>query len=188
MRKKTSKARMMELKGDILRLYQSMRSTSLVGKALGISGAAVLNTLRREGVQIEPARNNKTLTRKDWFLRNVMRPPAPACWQWTATFTDEGYGNFWNGERMVGAHRWAYENFKGPIPPGTELDHLCRNRWCVNPEHLEPVSHKEDMHRGDMLWKSPDWSPICKRCQKKGTDHSGLCTACRIQPSEESGS
>jgi hypothetical protein len=46
------------------------------------------------------------------------------------------------------AHRWAYEAFVGPIPEGLEIDHLCRNRACVNPAHLDPVTHQENMSRG----------------------------------------
>lgn len=49
---------------------------------------------------------------------------------------------------MVRAHRWAYLHFVGKIPAGLDLDHLCRNRWCVNPEHLEPVTRSENLTRG----------------------------------------
>jgi len=70
------------------------------------------------------------------------------CWKWVGSRNGNGYGNFyWNG-RLRNAHRFAYEHFVGLIPEGLEPDHLCRNRWCVNFEHLEPVTHKENSLRG----------------------------------------
>ncbi len=68
------------------------------------------------------------------------------CWPWTGT-SSGGYGNF---EKRP-AHRWAYEMMVGPIPIGLEPDHLCRTRICVNPKHLELVTHKENVLRGDGL-------------------------------------
>ena len=72
------------------------------------------------------------------------------CWLWDKSGR-YGYGRFCAGARpyrTVHAHRWAYEALIGPIPEGLELDHLCRNRACVNPVHLEPVSHQVNVLRG----------------------------------------
>lgn len=69
------------------------------------------------------------------------------CWLWTgATIT--GYGEFRMGDRPVLAHRLAYQWLVGPVPVGLELDHLCRTPACVNPAHLEAVSHGENVRRG----------------------------------------
>jgi hypothetical protein len=73
---------------------------------------------------------------------------ADGCWLWAGAHDPEGYGHFWNGQRAVVAHRWAYESFVGPVPSDLELDHLCRVRDCVNPDHLEAVSHRENSLRG----------------------------------------
>ncbi len=71
------------------------------------------------------------------------------CWEWTASRNKAGYGAFGCNGKTVRAHRFAYEDSIGSVPAGLELDHLCRNRGCVNPWHLEPVSHRENMMRGD---------------------------------------
>lgn len=69
------------------------------------------------------------------------------CWLWHGTRCD-GYGHFRGHGKSRGAHRIAYELLIGPVPEGLELDHLCRNRGCVNPAHLEPVTHEENWRRG----------------------------------------
>ena len=71
------------------------------------------------------------------------------CWEWTGARRQKaGYGLFhWQGLLRI-AHRVSYEALIGLIPKGLESDHLCRNRACVRPEHIEPVSHRENVRRG----------------------------------------
>ena len=71
------------------------------------------------------------------------------CWLWGGYIKPEGYGHFRDGVKTVRAHRWAYEFVHGAIPGGMQLDHLCRVRHCVNPNHLEPVTPVENTRRGE---------------------------------------
>ena len=108
------------------------------------------------------------------------------CWDWKSCKTVSGYGAFSVGNKMQYAHRYSYEDFVGPIPAGLQLDHLCRNRGCVNPAHLEPVSQKVNLLRGmsppalnsrkdscsrgheytvENTYRYPDGSRKCRTCR-----------------------
>lgn len=72
------------------------------------------------------------------------------CWEWTGYRAPGGYGRFGVGRsKNREAHRWAWEHLVGPIPDGLEIDHLCRNHACVNPDHLEPVVQQINTLRGE---------------------------------------
>lgn len=88
----------------------------------------------------------KGVTTLDRFWAKVEK--TEDCWLWTASQTHGGYGQFWNGEGREDAHRYSYRLHKGDIPKGLQLDHLCRVRHCVNPEHLEAVTCWENQRRG----------------------------------------
>lgn len=71
------------------------------------------------------------------------------CWEWRGAKTTAGYGDIvGDGKRWL-VHRLVWTILNGPIPDGLVLDHLCRNRACCNPEHLEPVSMKDNLLRGE---------------------------------------
>lgn len=70
------------------------------------------------------------------------------CFVWTAGISTQGYGKFKVGGKTALAHRWSYQLIKGEIPKGKVIDHLCRNRRCVNPDHLEAVENRENLLRG----------------------------------------
>ena len=103
----------------------------------------------------DPLANNRpemvigTLAERFWPKVAVAGPED--CWLWLGTKNRAGYGSIGRGGRgggFTGAHRAAYELTHGPIAEGLTIDHLCRNKSCVNPSHLEPVTQKENNNRG----------------------------------------
>ncbi|HEY6021612.1 MAG TPA: HNH endonuclease signature motif containing protein [Candidatus Paceibacterota bacterium] len=123
------------------------------------------------------------------FWAYVDKRSPEECWPWLASTSDAGYGAFSVGKRYINAHRFAYESIIGPIPDGLTLDHRCRNRACVNPAHLEPVSRGENTLRGKTITaanrakthcpKGHEYTPentynwsnrrVCKTCHKAKT-------------------
>ena len=96
--------------------------------------------------------------------RNLRRPIASrildrldtsdpeACWPWPGATNGVGYGVIGRGGKTGSntyVHRVMYEHLVGPIPAGLVLDHLCRNRICANPKHLQPVTHRTNLLRGE---------------------------------------
>lgn len=85
----------------------------------------------------------------DRFVSKVATTLDDGCWQWTGAVLPSGYGKFSVGRRQMMAHRFSYETFVGAIPDGLQIDHLCRNRGCVKPSHLEAVTARTNLLRGN---------------------------------------
>lgn len=104
-------------------------------------------------------------TALDRFAAKYRIDPETGCWVWTGATKSNGYGSFGAGGRggTVYAHRWSYEHHVGPIADGLHVDHLCRNRACVNPAHLEPVTARVNLLRGEGVTASRAAQTHCKR-------------------------
>ena len=95
---------------------------------------------------------SKQIPLMDRVESHIERIPFSGCWLWTGALNQAGYGwvGVGGGSRDIDrAHRVTYKHYKGPIPEGLEIDHLCRVRSCCNPEHLEAVTRRVNCQRGD---------------------------------------
>jgi hypothetical protein len=96
---------------------------------------------------VKPRGGDRRPAEARWWAK--VRIQADACWEWQGARSSRGYGRFGPAPGVWAlAYRWGYERFVGPVPAGQELDHLCRNPSCVRFDHLEPVTHQENMLRG----------------------------------------
>jgi hypothetical protein len=127
---------------------------------------------RRNGSLIDAPRIAEKVPFETRLQESAANRDQHECWPWTGTIDRDGYGRTSRPRGL--AHRTAYLMIKGPIPDGLEIDHLCRNRECVNPDHLEPVTHAENMRRaapssgsavlvGRRVVKPPPRAPHCKQ-------------------------
>ena len=100
---------------------------------------------------MRPIDRSKGRTLAERFLPKIEIDLATNCWQWQGSIDSTGYGRFRFQGKQTMAHRFAYEWFLTPIPNDLVIDHLCRNRACVSPAHLEPVTNRENLLRGQGL-------------------------------------
>ncbi len=105
------------------------------------------------------------------------------CWVWQYAKNSGGYGQFQKDKVCYQAHKYMYELIKGAIPANCELDHLCRNRLCINPEHLEPVSHAENCRRGNQTKLSKE---DVKEIRKLSATHTHQKIADKFKVSRQS--
>ena len=116
------------------------------------------------------------------FWSKVDRDGPNGCFVWSGGLV-HGYGQFKTGGVQYIAHRWIYLQTRGPIQDGLQLDHLCRNRACVNPDHMEPVTNRENVLRGVGI---PAINAKKTHC-KNGHPFEGDNIYVRVRPGARSG-
>lgn len=112
----------------------------------------------------------------DRFLKFVFPEPNTGCWVWGGYLWKSGYGCFRLDPKSTSklAHRASYTLFKGNIPEGLEINHLCHNKWCVNPDHLEAVTHLSNIRYRDSWGRASRgdrWKEAHKGTSPKGVNH-----------------
>ena len=121
------------------------------------------------------------------FQKKIELDILTGCWLWKGSLNYNGYGQFKLNNKVCKAHRVSYEHWNGKIPNQLVINHICRNRQCVNPQHLEVVTIKDNTLRGvgpsainakkthcpqghpylgDNLYISPKKDRVCKTCQR----------------------
>lgn len=123
----------------------------------------------------------------EYILTRISPEPMSGCWIWLGASDKKGYGNLRRSMRKWIAHRWFYTHFKGDIPPGMTIDHLCRNTTCVNPDHLEPVTSQINTLRGVGVTAKNAAKTHCKHGHEftkentKLVKHGRACRICSVE-------
>jgi len=113
--------------------------------------------MRARFLRLRPLRVAAAIAKKEARIKAALEPrfrsfvlpePNSGCWLWTGKLTNSGYSEFWADGRGRLGHRVSYQLYRGEIRAGLEIDHLCRVPICVNPGHLEAVTHKVNQERG----------------------------------------
>lgn len=129
------------------------------------------------------------------FINFVKIASHSDCWLWQGKTQNSGYGQFSIGSRktvrkLVYAHRFSYEQMVGCIPPGMQIDHLCKERLCVNPDHLEVVTPRVNTHRGNTITAKNAVKTACPSGHPYNDANTIVsagkryCRTCRIKQAE----
>lgn len=117
------------------------------------------------------------MSRHERFWSKVVAGDELSCWEWNGAHLPKGYGSIgsWNGKSQTGAHRAMAEMLTGcPVPTGLHIDHLCRNRGCVNPFHLEIVEPRTNILRGVGRSAENATKTHCKRGHELAGDNLSI--------------
>ena len=129
----------------IKKMYlEEKMTTREVAKELGISPSTAFNRCRKLGIMRSDGTQIRDMKK---YLLSKVKKNKNGCWEYS-TFQDNGYCRIQYKGRMLKVHRVSYQVFNGEIPEGFTIDHICRVRSCINPDHLEAITQKENVLRG----------------------------------------
>lgn len=143
----------------------------------GETQIAKVNNTQRGHVAGEPRRYIKGHGARKHYPEPIV--DTNGCWIWQGAVRQTGYGVLYRG-KCTSAYQVYYEKYKGPIPEGLDLDHLCRNRLCVNPDHLEPVTRAVNLQRGATAKLNPAKVRMIRRAYSTGTTIAELARQYRV--------
>ena len=159
---------------NIVDRYTAGESAKAIAGSFGITPQRIYILLRKGGYNPKtvplPARIKARSIVED-------RGHTTPCWIWQGAENGDGYGRISVHNNSRRAHRVSYESFVGPVPAGLVIDHLCRQRMCVNPAHLEPVTNGENVRRGalaDLSYRR-DTITHCPQGHEYTTSNSYIC-------------
>ena len=142
------------MKHHIQNLFEQGKSQVEICKLTGKPRSTVSRWIKETAVfpnfQRLRMKNTKVI---DKIQSRYIPEPNSGCWIWLGHVKKNGYGSLTVGKKNFNAHRLSYETYVGKIPMDKVLDHKCRTRCCCNPDHLEPVTQKENSRRG-VRWKN----------------------------------
>lgn len=130
------------------------------------------------------SKHSYTIEQRLRLHRRIKR--SSGCWIWTGALGDSGYGRLALNRKLHYVHRLSYETFVGPIPDGLQIDHLCRNRACFAPSHLEPVTCRVNVLRGESPGARSRRRTHCGKGHdfaEHGVERNGrrICRTCKIE-------
>lgn len=183
---------------DLIALAEQGLSYAEIGSRFGCGAPAVQRHMTRAGYRSPTVRKAKPMAERiEAFIdRNGpvpdYRPDLGPCWLWTGTLDHNGYGAISQDHKWKRAHRVVYEVLRVPIPTGLTIDHLCRVIACVNPDHLEPVTMRENVLRSDSpsakaarATECPKGHPYDEANTRRDIRGDRFCRQCKTDYSRE---